>query len=1234
MISKLAASSSGGATLRAPEQRYTGEQRLAAGGMGTVYRVVDRVTGEPRALKRPSAESAKEPAALEAFEREYHVLAGLDHPRIIRVFDYGIDAQGPYYTMELVEGHDLRTAAPVPYRKACLYLRDVATSLSLLHARRLIHRDVSPRNVRITDDDHCKLLDFGALANFGRTTVVVGTPPAIPPETLDGAPLDQRADLYALGALAYWLLTGHHAFPAKELEELPSVWMRTPRPPSAYCADIPKELDTVVLSLLERDPLARPASAAEVIARLNNVGELAPEDTSDADRLAQSFLLQPRFTGRERELANLEKCLHAALDSHGAAVRIRGIPGMGRTRLLEETGMRAQLAGATVLRVDATMYRHVHGAVRALVLQLFDALPDGARAVSGRFRQTLRSLGADVERRLMQARSDSVRPSIGSAPAVAGVGPLEAWFVEVSRLNPLVIAVDNVDESDHASLGVIAALAKLAATERLLILASESGSKTGDPNMALAALSAHSSIVELGGLTENEIQALVRSLFGDAPNAERFAGWLHERTAGSPLHAAEICRQLVAKEVIRHSGGLWTLPVNRPDAELPAALEEALSARLDALGESARSLAECLSLQREQPSFALCCRLSKPLDERQVLSLLDELARNDVLHREADGYRFSSSAVRGALLRGMDDVREEQNHRRLGDAFAALAGGDNPAMRIQAGFHLIRGGRSTEGADLIAGVACDSSVIRTLMADLHRVAEPLEAALFVYRRQRRTPYECVPLLAALAQAGYYEERMWGERYGDEALTVLEDLSGVGTARRLRRFSGRFFGLVFGIVFASIRYLVTPKRERNYAFSQLIVCLLSTATTLAGTASLSLDPERAARVAASIEPFSILPDRLTPAGIYQFCLALQEIGRENEAVASEQFELLRRRFEDPKYYPTLPADARKLYVAATHFTRATMSIFRADGRGVLESADALDETGLRLYTMIASQLRFLYRMNRGEFALAEEQRKLVELHAAQVGSIWQVETWESPALILLYTSLADVVSATRVAHRLEAMSRTVPALRLHSRLAKDALQRTRGDATYAAKAAPDYAKHVPRSYIGWGATMGYLAQAYNEMGLHQDAKKISENALAHVKDEDRDFPILFLNLDIQRALALAGLGETAPALAILDGLLQRYHGTDHPLVNGFLHEARARIAWAAGRPAEYEQSLAATESWFRATGTPILIARCEQLARLRLGASAVAIALEQANVEVSTVIAPLRDDLRPTQITHH
>src|SRR5689334_14714020 len=149
---------------KAPAARYTVLERLASGGMGTVYRVLDRVAGEERVLKRVRVDgsdenpgSARSLYFVAAFEREYQVLRTLDHPRIIRVFDYGIDEEGPFYTMELLDGQDMRGMAPMPYRTACSCLRDVATSLVLLHARRLVHRDLSPGNVRITSDGRCKL---------------------------------------------------------------------------------------------------------------------------------------------------------------------------------------------------------------------------------------------------------------------------------------------------------------------------------------------------------------------------------------------------------------------------------------------------------------------------------------------------------------------------------------------------------------------------------------------------------------------------------------------------------------------------------------------------------------------------------------------------------------------------------------------------------------------------------------------------------------------------------------------------------------------------------------------------------------------------------------------------------------------------------------------------------------------------------------------------------------------
>src|SRR6185312_10201016 len=135
--------------------RYRVLRRLARGGSGEVFGVQDESTGQEVALKRHLGHAVGR-ADMLSFMREYHALSGLRHPRIIEVYDYGMDGDAPYYTMELLRGHDLYELAPLPFREACSYLRDIAWSLTLLHDRRLLHRDVSPRNVRRTSYGHCK----------------------------------------------------------------------------------------------------------------------------------------------------------------------------------------------------------------------------------------------------------------------------------------------------------------------------------------------------------------------------------------------------------------------------------------------------------------------------------------------------------------------------------------------------------------------------------------------------------------------------------------------------------------------------------------------------------------------------------------------------------------------------------------------------------------------------------------------------------------------------------------------------------------------------------------------------------------------------------------------------------------------------------------------------------------------------------------------------------------------
>jgi serine/threonine protein kinase len=137
-----------------------------------------------------------------------------------------------------------------------------------LHSRRLVHRDVSPRNVRCTRDGHAKLIDFGAMVPMGIGGQLVGTPPFVAPEVVHGSTLDARCDLYSLGATFYFALTGRLAYPAQNFNQLLESWSNKPVRPSQIVADIPAALDQLVISLISLEPARRPRSAFEVMQRM------------------------------------------------------------------------------------------------------------------------------------------------------------------------------------------------------------------------------------------------------------------------------------------------------------------------------------------------------------------------------------------------------------------------------------------------------------------------------------------------------------------------------------------------------------------------------------------------------------------------------------------------------------------------------------------------------------------------------------------------------------------------------------------------------------------------------------------------------------------------------------------------------------------------------------------------------------------------------------------------------
>jgi eukaryotic-like serine/threonine-protein kinase len=244
--------------------------------MGEVFLAEHELLKRPCAVKLIRPEVVFQAATIDRFEREVRINATLSHPNTVEIFDYGRTEDGTYYyVMEYLPGMSLEDVVerygPLPPGRAVYLLRQVALALQEAHEAGLIHRDIKPSNIfaarRGGMDDVAKLLDFGlvrraATASSARTSddwQILGTPLYMSPEqATNSRPLDVRSDIYSLGAVAYFLLTGKPPFNAATAIEAIAAHARDPVvPPSQIRDQVPADLDAVVLRCLAKDPTER-----------------------------------------------------------------------------------------------------------------------------------------------------------------------------------------------------------------------------------------------------------------------------------------------------------------------------------------------------------------------------------------------------------------------------------------------------------------------------------------------------------------------------------------------------------------------------------------------------------------------------------------------------------------------------------------------------------------------------------------------------------------------------------------------------------------------------------------------------------------------------------------------------------------------------------------------------------------------------------------------------------------
>lgn len=1170
---------------RVIDGRYEVVRELGRGAMGVVYHVHDRAHERDLALKQlllrsQSSTAGRQDRAMVRFRREFHTIAGLYHPSVVAAYEYGIENGQPYYTMELLEGPTLRDLLGAPVSQCCRMLRAVASALAFLHSRRLLHRDLKARNVRCDAAGQPKLLDFGVLVTMGVAGDVAGTPPSIPPEALRGLPLDGRSDLFGLGALAYRLLTSREAYPAESVEQLEDCWRRRPLSPSKLRPEVPAALDELVMSLLSVEAMARPSTAAEVIARLDAVAGLDEDHELD---VAQGWLQSARLVGRAAELDRIRQVVEETSRGQGALVVVEGPSGVGKTRLLREAGVYAQLAGATVLRGRGRGVGYApYDLVRQLVRELLRACPDDARRAG---RESIPVL-IRVLPELHSGQSSGDIP-IREPPAEERMHLQQAlldWFVAVSKRRPLVLLIDDLERSDEGSAALLAALAHVAPTRAITVIGGARTDAEGMlPRSALPAAGEH---LRLGELSRGAVAELVRDWFGDLPDADDLVEWIHGAAGGSPLHCSELARHLVEQGVVLYADGMWRLMADPSEAELPPRMAESMDLRVSGLSPLGRFLGQALALWRGPAPIELCAELLEVPDLSLMFEAIDELIYEEIIVGGDEGFDISHDGVRDALLRSLSPEEQREIHRHTAQLIVERWGFEGGERQADLGWHLLRGGMQREGAEHLERAGRRRYELRSF----EDAIPPLEAALEVYRKDSGDEARCLELQAMLVRAGVIADRGVVVRHAESTIQSFARRAGLTTAHRLARWIGGRAALGVGVGLAHLRWWIRG-RDEVVSPRRCLFMAVALSNYAGGVYALSFDMKRVDALRRVVEPLRSVRSPLVRAATSMLdAFKSLCVGRWRDA--HREMDMVLTAFENQALGMASEMDRRMLVGSA----RTMQVVMQAIEQDPLfdESLQRLWALEMRFFALGAAMSRVYHHRLRGEEQRAAQVLHETELSVVQLGSSWTFDAVLAWVSAITYGITGDVVQLRRVTDELDRLDRAGMGLSAFVALARAELSRLSGDPRGACEGLRAALSSLPAEQLLLRLSLrASLVDALLDSGDDASAIEEAEQTLQEAPPGTGPRPAR-IRVGCGRVRALARRERFDAAHEVLEPLLEETVGVDSPLLVGLVHEAALRLAEAERDELGRRHHAARAELLFVSTGNPLLVGRARRL----------------------------------------